>query len=250
VSAGVSGIAWQAGSLSSGGALAAWIIGVLILVGAGWQGGAVLAVFFVSSSLISKLTAGRFAPTLDPKGDRRDARQVFANGGVAALIAVIAPHDSSLRIWLVTATLAAAAADTWATSVGSLSPVPPRLLGTRRQVIAGSSGGVTTAGSWGAIVGAAIVSLTGAGVAGAPSLALAGTLIGFAGMLLDSLIGGRVQGRFYCPRCNEQSEWARHRCGTPTRLTGGSRWLNNDAVNGIATAFAMLLAWAAWWWLD
>jgi uncharacterized protein (TIGR00297 family) len=222
-----------------------------VLLGAGWQGGAVLAVFFVSSSLISKLTVGRFAPALDVKGNRRDAWQVLANGGVAALVAVIAPSDEFLlRIWLVTASLAAGAADTWATSIGSLSPVPPRLLWTRRQVVAGTSGGVTSAGTWGAVVGAAIVSLTGAWAAGAASLALAGTLIGFAGMLLDSTVGGSLQGRFHCPGCDEPSDWARHRCGTTTRLTGGFRWLNNDVVNGIATAFAALLAWAGWWWLD
>jgi uncharacterized protein (TIGR00297 family) len=243
-------MAWQAGTLSFGGALAGWIIGVLILLGTGWQGGAVLAVFFVSSSLISRLTAKRFAPELDLKGDRRDAWQVFANGGVAALVAVVAPDDFPLRIWLVTASLAAAAADTWATSVGSLSPVPPRLLWTRRQVVPGTSGGVTTLGAGGAVVGAALVSLTGAWAAGVPSLALAGTLIGFVGMLLDSTIGGRLQGRFHCPRCDVQSEWGRHRCGTTTRLTGGFRWLNNDAVNAMAIALATLLAWTFWWWLD
>jgi uncharacterized protein (TIGR00297 family) len=223
---------------------------VLILLGAGWQGGAILAVFFVSSSLISKLTAKRFAPALDLKGDRRDAWQVFANGGVAALAAVIAPDDFPLRIWLVTASLAAAAADTWATSIGSLSRVPPRLLWTRRRVVPGTSGGVTAAGAGGAVVGAALVSLTGAWAAGVPWLALAGTLIGFAGMLLDSTIGGRLQGRFHCPRCDVQSEWGRHHCGTTTRLTGGFRWLNNDAVNAIAIAVATLLTWTFWWWLD
>jgi uncharacterized protein (TIGR00297 family) len=219
-------------------------------MGAGWQGGAVLAVFFVSSSLLSQLTTGRLPPALDPKGNRRDHWQVFANGGVAALAAFIAPADSDLRIWLVTASLAAAAADTWATSAGSLSPVPPILLWTRRQVIPGTSGGVTTTGAWGALAGAALVSLTGAWAAGLPPLALAGTLIGFAGMLLDSTIGGSLQGHFHCPRCEVPSEWRTHRCGTTTRLTGGLRWLNNDAVNGIATAFAALLAWGTWWWLD
>jgi uncharacterized protein (TIGR00297 family) len=226
------------------------MVGVLILQGTGWQGGAVLAVFFVSSSLISKLTATRFAPELGLKGNRRDAWQVVANGGVAALVAILAPDDFPLRIWLVTSSLAAASADTWATSVGSLSQVPPRLLWTTQRVVAGTSGGVTTPGAWGAVAGAALVSFTGAWVAGLPSLALAGTLIGFAGMLLDSTIGGRLQGRFHCPRCDVQTEWGRHCCGTTTRLTGGFRWLSNDVVNGITTAAATLLAWASWSWLD
>jgi uncharacterized protein (TIGR00297 family) len=245
VSAGVSALAWLARTLSLDGSVAAWIIGTAILIGAGWEGGAVLAAFFVSSSLVSTLAGRRASPALDPKGDRRDAWQVIANGGVAALAALTVP-DPLAKLWLVTATLAAAAADTWATSTGALSPVPPRLLWSRRRVVAGTSGGVTTVGIIGAVVGSALVSVTGAGVAGAPRVAAAGTLIGFAGMLVDSFVGGTFQGRFHCPRCDAPSEWQRHRCGAETQLIGGQAWLNNDVVNGLATVFAALLAWA-WW---
>jgi uncharacterized protein (TIGR00297 family) len=249
VSAGVSALAWLARTLSLDGSVAACIIGTSILVGAGWQGGAVLAAFFVSSSLVSKLVGSRAPAGLDPKGDRRDAWQVLANGGVAALAALTAP-DPLAKLWLITATLAAAAGDTWASSTGALSPVPPRLLWSRRRVLPGTSGGITSVGTIGALVGSALVSVVGAGVAGAPRFAVAGTLIGFAGMLVDSFLGSTLQGRFQCPRCDAPSEWRRHRCGTETQLIGGQAWLNNDVVNALATVCAALLAWAWWRLLD
>jgi uncharacterized protein (TIGR00297 family) len=247
----VAGLGWRAGALSIGGGIAGVLIGTLILLGAGWQGGAVLAAFFVSSSLVSSITSRRSpAGVLDAKGNRRDAWQVLANGGAAAVAGVIASPPSLLSIWLVSASLAAAASDTWATSIGLLSPTPPRLLWNNRPVPAGTSGGVTMAGIAGGIVGAGIVGLTAALVTGRSRLALGAMLVGFAGMLMDSLLGGTLQGRFYCVHCGQDSEWKRHRCGCTTEFRGGLAWLNNDAVNGLATTLAALLAWALWYQLD
>jgi uncharacterized protein (TIGR00297 family) len=234
--------------------LAAWLVGVMILEGTGWEGGAVLAAFFVSSSLVSRIASGagslrRNPPPLDPKGNRRDAWQVCVNGGPAALAAML-PLDPTLKIWLVTASLAAAAADTWATSVGLLSRKPPRLLWSRRMVPPGTNGGVTAIGTAGAVAGAALVAATGALATGRLALLPLGTLIGFLGMVMDSLLGGTVQGRFHCSRCDQPSEWAIHRCGTPTHLSGGWGWLNNDGVNFLATALAAGAAWIVWWALD
>jgi uncharacterized protein (TIGR00297 family) len=228
--------------------VAAWTVGLSVLSGTGWEGGAVLAAFFVSTNVISRLGSG-MPSGLDPKSDRRDLWQVYANGGPAAVAAVAAP-DIQLGLWLVTASLAAAAADTWATSVGTRSTAAPRLLWSGRRVPAGTSGGVTFAGSAGAAVGAMIVAAVGALVAGTPLLFPVGTLIGFAGMGADSLIGGVLQGRFHCARCDQASEWRMHRCGSPTVPRAGLAWLNNDGVNFFATALAACAALAAWWWLD
>jgi uncharacterized protein (TIGR00297 family) len=248
-SAGVAGTAWRTGTLTGTGAVAAWTVGVLVLYGTGWAGGAVLAAFFISSNLVSRAVGRVIAGDLDPKGERRDLWQVYANGGPAAVAAVAASSDPRLAIWLVTASLAAAAADTWATSIGARSRVPPRLLWSGRLVPAGTSGGVTLAGSVGALAGAAIVAGTGGLFAG-PLLFPVATLIGFAGMLADSLLGGVWQGRFYCSRCDQPSEWRVHRCGGATVRRAGLVWLNNDGVNFLATAFAAVLGLAAWRLLD
>jgi uncharacterized protein (TIGR00297 family) len=249
VSAGGVVIAWRAGTLTRSGALAAWSVGVLVLHGTGWSGGAVLAAFFISSNLVSRAGFQGLPTALDPKSDRRDLWQVYANGGAAA-VAAAAPIDPDLRIWLVTAGLAAAAADTWATSVGAHSRTPPRLLWSGQKVALGTSGGVTALGSAGGLVGALIVSGTGALASGSPVLVPVGTLIGFLGMLVDSVVGGILQGRFHCPRCDQASEWRVHRCGSSTVRRAGLGWLNNDGVNFLATALAISAAWLAWRWLD
>jgi uncharacterized protein (TIGR00297 family) len=250
ISAGVAGIAWGAGTLTGAGAVAAWTVGVLVLHGSGWAGGAVLAAFFVSSNLVSRVSGRVLRSDLDPKGERRDVWQVYANGGPAALAALAASSNGGLASWLVTASLAAATADTWATSIGTRSRVPPRLLWSGRTVPAGTSGGVTLAGSLGALAGAAIVAATGALSTGRPFLFPVATLIGFAGMLADSLLGGVLQGRFHCPRCDQPSEWRVHRCGSATVRRAGLAWLNNDGVNFLATALAAGAGLAAWWLLD
>jgi len=225
-------------------------VGAGILYGTGWIGGAVLAAFFISSNLVSRVAPTPLTARIDAKGDRRDAWQVVANGAAAALLAVFGSSDPALRTWLVTATLSAAAADTWASSVGGLSRSAPRLLWSRDPVPPGTNGGITAAGNAGALAGAAVVSATAALLAGNARLLPAGILIGFLGMLMDSLLGGTMQGTFWCPRCQRPSEWRVHRCGTRTERKSGWVWLNNDGVNFLATALSGGLAWAVWRWLD
>lgn len=225
--------AWRAGSLTAGGAAAGWVVGVMVLIGAGWAGGAVLAAFFVSGSIVSS-------------GERRNERQVVANGGPAAAGALLGILDPGLGLWIVTGSLAGAAADTWATGIGTRSPTPPRLLGFGPRVVPGTSGGMTPLGSTGAAAGALVVAAVGALAGRTAALLPLGTLVGFAGMVADSALGAWWQGRFRCTACDEATERRVHRCGAPTEHAGGLRWLDNDAVNLGATLFAAVLAAAAW----
>jgi uncharacterized protein (TIGR00297 family) len=209
-----------------------------------------LAAFFVGSNLISRLGGVPSPAQLDAKPDRRDAWQVYANGAPGALGALLGRADPTLGMWVLTASLAAAAADTWATAVGTRSAAMPRLLGFGPRVPPGTNGGVTLAGSLGALVGASIVSVAGALAAGRIWLLPLGTLVGFAGMAMDSVAGATIQGRFYCTACNKPSEWRVHRCGTATEPRGGLAWMNNDAVNLLATSLAAGAALLMGRWLD
>ena len=227
-------LAWRTRSLTGGGAAAGWLVGSLVLVGTGWAGGAVLAAFFVSSSVVGR-------------GERRDERQVAANGAPAALGALLGLHEPALGLWVVTGSLAGAAADTWATGIGARSRTAPRLLLLGQRVLPGTSGGMTPLGCAGASMGALLVAATGAATGGAPALLPIGTLVGFAGMLADSALGAAWQGRFHCPACDEPSDWRVHRrCGSRTLWQGGVRWLDNDGVNLAASALAGALAGLAW----
>ena len=236
----VSALAWRAGALRLSGALAAAGVGTLTLMGAGWMGGVVLMTFFLPSAAISRLWPGQASAT-DPKGDRRDAWQVLANGGIPAL--AVAFGGPALQLAFA-AGLAAAAADTWATAVGAHSPTPPRHILRGQVVLAGTSGGVTVFGTVGAAVGAALVAASAVPLIGLRGAAVA-LGIGMTGMLLDSALGAGVQGRFHCDRCDRQSEWAVHRCGHPTRFEGGYRLVTNDGVNALASLVATALGWAA-----
>jgi uncharacterized protein (TIGR00297 family) len=237
-------LAWRAHALTGAGGVAAWVVGTLVVMGTGWSGGVVLAAFFVSSSAVGRLAPVR--PWLDVKGERRDQYQVAANGGPAALGALVGLHIPGLGLWILTGSLAAAAADTWATGIGALSRAPPRLLLLGRAVPPGTSGGMTAKGCAGAAAGATLVAATGAWAAGDATLLLVGTLVGFAGMVVDSFLGSACQGRFRCPACGVASEWRVHRCGARTVREGGLPWLNNDGVNLAATALAAALSAAAW----
>ena len=105
---------------------------------------------------------------------------------------------------------------------------------------------MTVAGCAAAAAGALLVAAVGGLAGGGPSLAAAGTLIGFAGMVADSALGSAVQGRFRCPACGVASEWPVHRCGVRTIPVGGWAWLDNDGVNLAATALGAALSVAAW----
>jgi uncharacterized protein (TIGR00297 family) len=239
--------AWLARTLDRGGALAAWGVGTAVLAAAGGVGGGVLLTFFISASALSRIPPAGPA-TLDPRGNRRDARQVLANGGAAAvagLLVLAGLLPAVAGLWISTASLAAAAADTWATAIGGASRLAPRDLFSGKPVPPGTSGGVTRRGTLGALGGAFVVSLP-AACSGHSAVLAAGTIIGLGGMLLDSALGATVQARFRCPRCATRSEWPQHRCGTRTRHEGGWRWLTNDGVNAIATGTAALAGWAAW----
>ncbi len=232
--------------LTASGTAAAIVVGALALAATGWAGLLLLFAFFLPSSLVSRISRPPEGG-LDPKGEQRDALQVFANGLAPTLGAALARWSGAddLAWMILLGGLSVAAADTWATAIGSRSRRPPRLLLSGRIVPRGTNGGITGLGILGAATGALVVGLMAlAGPTSRP--VLPAIIIGLGGMFLDAALGGAVQGRFHCERCDQPSEWPRHRCGTRTVLVGGIRWLTNDAVNAIAT-LAGALAGAAWW---
>jgi uncharacterized protein (TIGR00297 family) len=209
--------------LTPDGLVAALGVGAAVYWGLGWRGAALLFAFFISGSLLTQLATGR--------GGRRNARQVIANGGAAALGALVGNWPAAAGA------LAAAAADTWATELGSFSPIAPRLITTWARVTRGTSGGITVLGTAGGIAGALAMGalahlLPPSGAAPGFSLVAAA---GIAGMATDSLLGATGQGMYECAACAARSERADTVCHEPVRLIRGWRWIDNDAVNLAAT---------------
>jgi uncharacterized protein (TIGR00297 family) len=241
-------LAYRRGSLSNSGAVGALIVGTLIFGLGGWVWGIMLAVFFISSSFLSHFKEREKAAVAEKfeKGHRRDIGQVFANGGLGALIAVLSAFvpesvvTHNTWFFLFIGVMATVTADTWATELGTLSKAAPRLITSGRVVEVGTSGGVSALGTGVSFVGGMLIGLTAgllAPIAGlhpwsaAPAIALVGALSGAAGSLIDSLMGATIQQIYYCDTCAKETERQVHRCGTVTRPLRGWSWLNNDLVN-------------------
>lgn len=232
--AAVAALAYRAGALSVSGALAAFAVGAAVFDAQGWPGAAVLLAFFIPASAISRAGAARKRTLRDVgKHGPRDAIQVIANGGVAACCALLALHGGSAFAAAFAGACAAAAADTWATEVGVLSQRPPVSILGFAPLAAGLSGGVTLAGTLASLAGAIVVAAVAAAAGIAPFWIVA--LGGIAGTTVDSLIGASFQAQRSCPSCERACETNPHHCGTPTTLVRGIAWLENDAVNLIAT---------------
>jgi len=234
----------RARSLSTTGAVAAAIVGALA-VAAGWDWGILLITYFASSSALSRhgrIDKERRTAAIVAKGGERDAVQVAANGLVFALAALgFLLHSDARWLALGAGSLAASAADSWATEIGTLYGGSPRSILTWRSVPAGTSGGVSTIGSLAAVGGALFVALV-AALLGWRSAATSALVGGVAGALIDSLLGATLQRRRWCPACQRETERTTHDCGTPTTPRGGLAWLDNDMVNLVSNAAGGLLA--------
>ncbi|HEY3675613.1 MAG TPA: DUF92 domain-containing protein [Candidatus Tumulicola sp.] len=226
--------AWRARALTPDGAVAAWLVGSATFGAGGWPAAVVLFAFFIPSALLSRIGSARKHALADAgKHGPRDARQVFANGGVAAVCALLASHGGAVFAAAFAGAFAAAAADTWATEIGVLSPQRPRSILTLRPVATGLSGGISAAGTGASIAGAAVVALCASATGVAPFAPV--VLAGIAGSLADSAIGAALQALRWCPQCERACETNPHVCGSPTYLHRGIAWMDNDAVNLAAT---------------
>lgn len=238
-------LAWRGRTLDVSGAVTAAIVGTVTIL-AGWDWGALLLVFFVAGTGLSRLGVGvkaaRTASIVD-KGIRRDGWQVLANGGAFVVAASAWLMSPSLVARAAGAgALAAAAADTFATEIGTLSHEQPRMLVSGRRVPPGTSGAVTALGSAAALAGAAMIALAAWLLGWSPAIAWAAFVGGVGGTAADTVLGATLQARRHCPRCDASTERRRHSCGEQTQAAGGLPWCDNDAVNALATTAGGLLA--------
>ncbi|WP_412063002.1 DUF92 domain-containing protein [Rubrivirga sp. IMCC45206] len=236
--------AWRVGALSASGALAGTLLAWGLVAIGGWAWAVPALAFFVLSSVLSRLGHKRKAGAhaLVEKGSRRDAGQVLANGGVAlAALGASAFVPSPVLFAVFVGSLAAAAADTWATEIGTWIGGPTRRLGLGGRVPPGTSGGMSWGGTLGAVLGAGSVVLPAAGLTGAGGAwALAVVAAGVAGAILDTALGATVQARYRAPD-GHLTERLRID-GVALPLAAGRAWLGNDGVNAACTLAGGLLA--------
>ncbi|HEY8397649.1 MAG TPA: DUF92 domain-containing protein [Flavihumibacter sp.] len=221
--------------LTAPAAMSGAFIASLLWLGTGWTGIGLLAIFFGLGAGATRWARGvrkrsgaaeGHPDTLVPalhnhrhtqKADRR-ASQVWANGGLAALMALAAifmPEKAEFFLLLAAAALTSAATDTLSSELGTLYGKRFFNILSFKPDTRGADGAVSLEGTVFGLIGSMIMggffgAMTG-NLTGAGMLVIAGT----AGNLADSLIGARWQRR---------------------------GWLNNDQVNALNTLTALLSA--------
>lgn len=205
------------GSLNFSGAVAAFAVGLFSLC-ASFRFGGVLIIFYLSSTKATRFRADIKARVEDghdgPSGNR-DAGQVLASSGPAVIaslvywylyrydspISSILPDRSALNLFVMLF-FAACSGDTFASELGSVlgsgAEKPFLIISPGRIVPRGTNGGVTVAGTIASGVGGFVIGLSYYAMGpdwGLDQLALVlvGTLGGFIGSFLDSVIGSFFQ---------------------------------------------------------
>jgi len=230
-------IAYKFKSLSLSGYFGGLIMGIIIILFGGWFYLYPICVFFILSSILSKIV--KKTSSFKTKEANRDIIQVYSNGGIGLIICIFDyfsdPNLYIIPIYL--ASIAAATADTWGTEFGKYSKKRPVSIYNFKTIDHGMSGGITLIGSIGSLLGASVIAF--AVWLFSPisnSILFAIIFIGFLASLFDSLLGATVQAK-YETQFGEIIEIQEN----GATLISGYKWLNNDMVNLLNTAFAPIL---------
>ncbi|MCA0383497.1 MAG: DUF92 domain-containing protein [Bacteroidetes bacterium] len=221
-------LAYSKGWLNLSGAAAAAMLGWVFW----WQGGLWLSVgllfFFISGTALGKLPRSSHS---DAKmGKPRDWVQVIANGGIAAILLLLhATTGQEVLLWAAWISLAMSNADTWSSEIGQWAGGRVVDIVRWQQLTAGVSGGVSWQGTVGGALGAAaIASLAWIGTDSSFSQIILVAGVGFAGMLLDSVLGSLWQAKYIMPNGSWSDQPLFAKAQSPQR---GWILMTNDAVN-------------------
>lgn len=279
-------------SLSISGAIAAFFVGFTSFA-VSYRCGIILIVFYYSGSKFTKVREDVKA-RLEynyTRGGRRNWIQVLSNSLLATLVAVvfffvygedqyisfakypvmgqkymslmngwilIPKYNFSAYLWaLYVAHYAVAAGDTWASELGILSSVQPRLVTSffTRTVPPGTNGGVSVLGTLASGLGGLMIGLTfyflsyfareqDLDSSQAPMIVFA-TLCGLLGSLFDSILGATLQVTYYD---------IERKCIVKTKaeidvvnrddivVVTGRNVLSNEAVNFVSILMTMVTA--------
>ncbi|MCP4580371.1 MAG: DUF92 domain-containing protein [candidate division Zixibacteria bacterium] len=233
-------------ALSLSGAFGTTIVGMVIFGLGGLPMAVPLLFFFISSSLLSMLKSDTKLKSLKAveKAGPRDVWQVMANGGVGtACVLIWFVTDQPIYIYLYVAAMCASTADTWATEIGTLYSANPVSIVSFKRVLSGQSGGVSVVGTAASMMGALTTAVVSYLVIndGNWHIWLICGLAGFAGSLVDSILGATIQAQYRCPVCESVTERKSH-CKQEGILKKGAKIINNDMVNLVSNLAAVVAA--------
>lgn len=155
-------------SIDDSGALLGWILGAIIIIGAGPPMYVALLAFFIIGTICTKVGYARksAAGLAQERGGRRGAEHAFANVGVAAICAIACWRGLGLvPMFMGIAALATATADTAGSEIGQLIGRRSFHPLTFHRLERGTNGAISLEGTFAGIIGALIVAIAGVSMA-------------------------------------------------------------------------------------
>lgn len=251
--------------LDLSGALAGFIV-MTVHFAVGYRFGAMLLVFFFTSSKLTKIgeEKKRLVDADFKEGGQRNWVQVLFNSGIATILALIIWKETgwedkcldSKESALITSLIggiighySCCNGDTWSSELGVLSDAQPRLITNFKPVRRGTNGGVTKTGLLAAIAAGTVVGLTFVIVGFfttkcTSSVALKqlfviplSAIAGLLGSVIDSLLGATLQFSGFCSVRNKVVGKA----GPTVKKTSGISVLDNNSVNLASILLTTLL---------
>lgn len=210
----------KTGKLSPAAALAAGLVGLMTYAGGGYTGILLLGVFFILATLATSHKK-ELKAAISPAGshpEKRRAGQVFANGGVTALmgIPVMAdPANTYIYIMMMAASLASATADTVSSELGTVYGRNFYNILSFKREPKGLDGVVSLEGTLAGAAGSLVIALAYGIATGPDRKSIYVLLAGILGNFVDSVLGASLERKHY---------------------------IGNDVVNFLNTLFAALIA--------
>lgn len=268
LSAAIATRSYRKKSLDLSGALAGFAV-MTIHIAINYRFGALLLVFFITSSMLTKVGEDR-KKKVDAdfkEGGQRNWIQVFSNSGIATLLVLIAWTQVGMQDFCLNSTesrrmtfvaggiighYCCSNGDTWSSELGVLSDEQPRLITNFKPVRKGTNGGVTKAGLLAAVAAGCLLGLTFVILGFLTTnctfntamkqlwLIPVSALAGLFGSVIDSLLGATLQYSGFCSVRNKVVG----KPGPTVKKISGLSILDNNAVNLVSvlltTAFTSI----------
>ena len=199
-------------------AIAGGLMGLTVFVSVGYSGLILLGSFFVLGVAATSWKKDRKRGGEESLPQTRTVAQVFANGGVALLLSVLAlifPEKIRLLFVLIAASLAAATADTLSSELGTVYGKRFYNILSWKKEAGGLDGVISLEGTLIGVIGAFVIAIVYA-FSHHSFYILHITVAGTIGNLCDSLLGAGLERK---------------------------KWIGNNMVNFLNTLCAALVAW-------
>lgn len=173
----------------------------------------------------------------------RNERQLVANCFVAIVsVTLYGVTNNQIFVVAFVATIAETIGDSVASAVGVLSKEDPIDICTLKRTQRGISGGISVIGTVASLLVCVYSGLVYLGIYQKNIYGFVVIIISsFSGILLDSILGSRVQIQYKCKVCDKLTEKEEH-CQKPTEHIKGYSFFDNSRINFLCNIFSFCVA--------